>query len=379
MKLLFSITYYKPYISGLTVYAQTLIQELSQLGYDVSVICMRHLPNLATKEYQQGVCVSRAVPILAVSKGFLSLDWFVKSWHEVRKTETIIVNLPQVEGVVPAVLSKIFNKRLIAVYHAEVVLRHGALRGLVQFFLDLSTKVILYLCDRVVIYTPEYGNYSQLIRPHLHKAKAIYPPMPLPQIQKKLAAQLAIKIQRRQGEVILGFCGRLAEDKGFDWLLHAIAYLEKKGFRKFRIAFLGPLDPVGEAAYKKQIGKLIEANRSKIVFLGTLDHDQMGTFYSLIDMLIVPSILESFGIVQVEAMMMGKPVVSTKLPGSQVPILRTDMGILVPPKDPDALSEAIIEVWKNKDRYAQMRRIAQKEFSLARTIDQWTALLGRHL
>ncbi|MCI0528881.1 MAG: glycosyltransferase [Nitrospira sp.] len=90
----------------------------------------------------------------------------------------------------------------------------------------------------------------------------------------------------------------------------------------------------------------------------------MGTFYSLIDVLVLPSVnsTEAFGMVQAEAMKMGVPVVATELPGVSVPIKVTGMGEIVPIKDVHALSRAIGKVLASGKRYRRLRERALSSF-----------------
>ena len=103
MNILFSITYYRPYVSGLTLAASRWAEALTQKGHTVRILCM----------VGNGRRVICAKPLLRISKGFLSWDWVVKSWRLVQKHDVVVVNLPQFEGVIPAVFAKLFGKRLI--------------------------------------------------------------------------------------------------------------------------------------------------------------------------------------------------------------------------------------------------------------------------
>ena len=80
MKLLFSISYYSPYVSGLTLYVKRLAEELEKKDFQISVISNRYKPGLKSEEKINGVRVIRAKPILAISKGFLSLDFDMKAY-----------------------------------------------------------------------------------------------------------------------------------------------------------------------------------------------------------------------------------------------------------------------------------------------------------
>ncbi|MEH1016514.1 glycosyltransferase family 4 protein [Micromonospora sp. CPCC 206060] len=78
--------------------------------------------------------------------------------------------------------------------------------------------------------------------------------------------------------------------------------------------------------------------------LGELRGQEINDFYASIDVFALPSVAESFGIVQAEAMMCGVPSVTTDLPGGRYPVLATRFGTLVPPRDPEALHRGILEL-----------------------------------
>ena len=103
-----------------------------------------------------------------------------------------------------------------------------------------------------------------------------------------------------------------------------------------RVVFAGPYeDVVGEAAYRERLTPAIAALGDRWRFLGVLDPHAMSSFFGAIDVLVVSSInsTESFGLVQVESMLCGTPVVATNLPGVRQPVLTTGMGAIVEPAD----------------------------------------------
>jgi len=121
---------------------------------------------------------------------------------------------------------------------------------------------------------------------------------------------------------------------------------------------------------------LVEKYKDYVVFLGEVKSEDMGSFYSLIDVLVLPSInsTEAFGMVQVEAMMVGVPVVASDLPGVRVPIQKTGMGKIVPIKDSHKLAEAVVEVLVNKKKYVKDKEFITEKFSIENTINFYNIL-----
>ena len=372
MKVLFSITYYTPYVSGLTLYVKRLAEALSERSHQVSVISFQHEKKLPLEEKINKVKVVRVKPLLKISKGFVSLGWLTKCYREVRKHDAVIINLPQFEGIIPALLGKIFGKKVVAVYHCEVVLPQGFFNRIINWLLNQSNRISLALSDTVVTYTEDFANHSKILLPYLKKTKYVYPPIPLPKIDKRVQKMITDKIGKT--DYIIGVAARLAAEKGMEYLLETIPLLKDK----CKIVIAGSLDPVGETSYKQKILKLVEKYKDYIIFLGELKEEEMGAFYSLLDVLVLPSVnsTEAFGMVQVEAMMMGVPVVASDLPGVRVPIQKTGMGAVVPIKNSQKLSEAIAAVLKNKKEYLKDKNIISKEFCLIKTINFYEKLVS---
>jgi glycosyltransferase involved in cell wall biosynthesis len=111
-------------------------------------------------------------------------------------------------------------------------------------------------------------------------------------------------------------------------------------------------------------------------FVGVLAQRQMPAFFAACDVLVVPSLnsTESFGLVQVEAMLCGTPSIASDLPGVRQPPRMTGMGEVVPVGDPEALAAAILRVLRHPDDYARPRRFIEEAFSLERTVSGYEAL-----
>ncbi len=378
MKILFSLTYYTPYISGLTLYVVRLAEALVRRGHSATVLCMQHDPSLPSKETVRKVRIVRAAPIARVSKGFFSVDWLRRSWEEVKEHDVVIVNLPQAEGFIPALMGKFMGKQVVAVYHCEVLLPDSFFNQVVQSLLEISNSVTLLLADTVVTYTRDFAQHSRILAPFLGKTSYVYPPISVLTVRSTVQKRLKGKIGN--ADVVIGIAARLAAEKGIEYLLEAIPLLKLKMKNvNFKIAVAGPMEPVGEEAYNKKILSLVEKYRKHIVFLGTIKPEEMGSFYSLLNVLVLPSInsTEAFGMVQVEAMMMGVPVVATDLPGVRVPIQKTSMGILIPPQNTQVLADAIVRILQDPHKVHTDPSVVKRTFRVEETVRTYEKLFSR--
>jgi glycosyltransferase involved in cell wall biosynthesis len=176
---------------------------------------------------------------------------------------------------------------------------------------------------------------------------------------------------------VVGMAARLATEKGVEVLIGAMTRL-LEAFPRLKVLFAGQYENVmGEEAYYRRLMPLInKLGTEHWEFLGVLGQEQMPTFYSACDVLVVSSLnsTESFGLVQVEAMLCGTPSIASNLPGVRQPPRMTGMGEVTPIGDSAALAEAIIRVIQSAHEYRRPRRLIADTFSLERTVKGYESL-----
>ena len=97
----------------------------------------------------------------------------------------------------------------------------------------------------------------------------------------------------------------------------------------------------------------------------------MADFYAACDVLAMASDRECLGLVQVEAMLCGTPVVMTDIRGGRTPVKQTGMGKLAPPGDWHAIGDAIVEVLRHRDRYLRPAAEIARRYDLEASIDAY--------
>jgi rhamnosyl/mannosyltransferase len=156
--------------------------------------------------------------------------------------------------------------------------------------------------------------------------------------RRTAATDAAISALRaRFGKKIVLFVGRLIYYKGVSYLIDAMARLADKE-AKLLVVGEGPLkDELQTLAIERGVAE-------QVMFLGKAGDSDLLSYFHACDLFVLPSVAntEAFGIVQLEAMACGKPVISTNLP-TGVPFvnLHNRTGIIVPPEDPVALAGAM--------------------------------------
>ncbi len=133
---------------------------------------------------------------------------------------------------------------------------------------------------------------------------------------------------------------------------------------------------LGEDAYRQRLRPLLEREGARWSFLGVLDPYEMSLFFSALDVLVVPSLnsTESFGLVQVEAMLRGTPSIASDLPGVRQPVRMTGMGEVSPVGDSAALAESLVRILSNRASYVRPVSEIEALFSSVRTAGQYERL-----
>ncbi|MEM2604119.1 MAG: glycosyltransferase, partial [Candidatus Korarchaeum sp.] len=138
------------------------------------------------------------------------------------------------------------------------------------------------------------------------------------------------------GSKVIFSLGALVPRKGFQYLIRAMPNVLREHHDV--LCFIGGIGPYGKEL-RRIVRKL--GLESKVKLLGFIPEDELSLWMNSCDVFVLPSLSESFGVVQIEAMACGKPVVATKNGGSEEIIVSEDYGLLCEPGDPDGLAERI--------------------------------------
>jgi len=154
----------------------------------------------------------------------------------------------------------------------------------------------------------------------------------------------------KDGKINILFVGRFEKRKGFDYLLKAYK-LVKQEVPDCRLIAVGPGVRLRNK-YEKQISK---NGLKDVVFTGYVTYSDLPRYYTTADIVCFPATgRESFGIVLLEAMAVGKPIVASAIEGYAS--VRSDGGdgIAVPPRDSEKLAEAILKLGTDEQLRQQM-------------------------
>jgi len=155
-----------------------------------------------------------------------------------------------------------------------------------------------------------------------------------------------------ENEKMILFVGRIEPLKGVDTLIKAIAQLQQADVLSkcpHYLYIIGGDPDTDQNEMNAEMQRLqnlrIELDvRDLVIFLGKRDQDILQYYYSAAEMLVMPSHYESFGMVALESMACGTPVIATQVGGLQHLVQDRETGYIIPNDDPDALEEKITQL-----------------------------------
>jgi glycosyltransferase involved in cell wall biosynthesis len=373
VKVLVTLTYYHPHWTGLTVIARHLAEGLAARGHTVTVLASQHQGDLPRHEEIGGVQVVRIPTVGRLSRTMVMPSFPVALARLAARNDLVHLHTPMPEAVLVAAQARLLGRPAVVTHQGDVVMPAGAVNRVIQRAMDTSIRSSMRLADRVVVHAADYARHSEFLAPVAHRIEGIYPPVILPP-PNPAAAHAWRQRLGLPGKPLVGFAGRFVEEKGFDFLLQAVPLVRAR-VPDAHFVFAGDT----EVAYERFFDRcrvLIEEHEGSLTRLGLLlDPQQMADFYAMCDVFVLPSRSDSFAMVQVEAGLSGTPLVATDIPGAREVVRATGAGRLVPPRDPAALAEGIVEVLRDPGGYRPTPGAVRAVFDPDRSISRYEELM----
>jgi rhamnosyl/mannosyltransferase len=269
-------------------------------------------------------------------------------------------------------------KRVIT-WHSDIV-RQKRLLKLYRPFLNR----IINGADAILTATPSHLGASEQLKIHRHPEKLYVVPFGMDYRRFDEAALqtgqiAALRARLSKGAPLVFAVGRHVYYKGFEYLIKAMAAIPNA------VLVLGGEGPL--TAELKGLSRSLNLAR-RVRFAGRIPDSDLPLYYHACDAFCLPSIYpaEAFGLVQLEAMACGKPVVCCELNNGVTYVNRHgETGLVVPPRDPRALAVAVNTLIKEPVLRRQLgengQRRAHREFSVdamvAKTLDVYEKVLGQ--
>lgn len=296
------------------------------------------------------------------SSTYLSLD-FVKQLRKIKDNYDIIhIHHPDPMACLALFLSG-FNGKVVCHWHSDIVKQ----KTLLKLYGPLQTWM-LKRAAKILTTSPNYRDYSPFLKKYLDKTEVV--PIGIPPVKKETKKEIFALIEKMsKGRKIVFSLGRLIYYKGYEYLVKAAALLPDYCFI---IGGKGPL----KFALETLVTQLNLQDR--FFFVGRIEDEDLPTYYETSDLFCLPSIArsEAFGIVQVEAMAYGKPVVATDIPGSGTGWVNANgvSGLNAKTEDEKDLSEKIDHILSDTNQIYIYGKGAleryKKEFTQEKMVDK---------
>lgn len=303
------------------------LRELDKSKYSFSVCCLRAEPNDLLPEISKytkviNLKIKNKFNPLVIGK-LIKLFWNLKP-------DLIHTHLFQPRVYVSIAYLFYYRTILITQKHNSVNPRKHNIFVLFEMLSILVNRKVIAISQSVK---------NSLIKYELIPERKIYV-LPNCIDYKEFKEIVDFRKNFREKPIIIGTVGRLERQKGTKYLLMAMKIILLK-YPHTRLEIVGDGSLLEEL--KNLSSKLGISN--SVVFFGKFVN--VKPFYSRMDVFVLPSIYEGFGIVLLEAMASGVPVVATDVDGIKEVILDSHCGILVPPKNPEAIANAVIKIIEN--------------------------------
>jgi glycosyltransferase involved in cell wall biosynthesis len=365
MNILMALTYFRPHISGLTIAVERLARGLTERGHHVTVLTSRYDRRLPQREIREGVQLERVPVLCRVGKGVIMPAFGLTATRLIRQCDALSIHLPQLDSAGLALRGRAWRKPTIVTHHCQLSLPAGALHRIAEPVLTAVHHLACHAAHAVVTHTDDYAMHTPFLRPFAAKLHIIPPAVCMATAAPEAVVAFRRRHQLDEHDLVIGMCGRLAAEKGVEVLAGALRRVLQAQPRA-RVLYAGEhLNVFGEEGYSRRLATLLGPFGDRWRFLGVLPEDELPVFFSALSLLVMPSLnsTEAFGMVQVEAMLCGVPVVASDLPGVRQPILSSGMGRLVPPGDDRALAEAILDVAARRPQLVKAKPNLAEEFN----------------
>jgi D-inositol-3-phosphate glycosyltransferase len=348
---------------GMNVYVREVTRQLGEMGVHVDVFTRsqdEHVPHvLHDLGYGNRIVHVRAGPEIPIPKSELStyLPQFVQGIHEFTYNKDLKYDLIHshywMSGVAAIDLKSTWHIPIVHMFHTLGLMKNRVaqyseeIEG--EYRLE-GERQVLQTADKIVVATPaELAQLQWLYQADVRKIIIIPPGVdigrfyPIPPDEAKENIGVA-----PCGRMIL-FVGRIEPLKGLDVLIEAIAIMSQKGVMKensFCLAVIGGEPDVSSDQMSAEMAR-IQALREQygleefVVFLGKRSQDSLPYYYSAAEAVVIPSQYESFGMVALEAMACGTPVVASQIGGLAYLVQDGKTGFTVPVDEPEALADRL--------------------------------------
>jgi glycosyltransferase involved in cell wall biosynthesis len=387
---------------GQNVYVRKVGEALSRLGWQVDMFTRKSSPDDETIVHHTPHC--RTIRLKAGPEQFIPrerlfehMPAFVESFLQFQAKDggnyPLIHTNYWMSGWAGLQLKQVSNVQLVHTYHSLGVLRYqnSAKPPIAQLRLAVERN-LLEQGDCIVATSPqELEQLRTLVSPR-GNIEVIPCGTDLETFHVIPQAEAREKLGFRPDEKVVLYVGRFDPRKGIETLVRAFAQLNaipeaRTQSSMLRLVMVGGCQP-GQLDHEER-ARIVQLVRelgiaAQTTFTGQVGHDRLPWYYTAADVCVIPSVYEPFGLVAIEAMACGTPVVASDVGGLKFTVVPGETGLLVAPNDVQGFTIAMHQVlsmpeWSDQVKEQEATTWVQEHFSWAGVAAQLSDLYRRQL
>jgi len=384
---------------GMNVYVRDLTRQLGKMGIHVDVFTRsqdEHVPHvLHDLGYGNRVVHVPAGPEKPLPKKEL-LDYLpifvegIQQFAEVKNEAYDLIHSHYwLSGLAALEIKSLWRKPVLHMFHTLGLMRQRVARVPGEADGDYRIEgenAVLKGADGIIAATlAELAQLQWLYQADSQKITIIPPGVDLSHFYPIPSEEAKEFIGVPPCECMLLYVGRIEPLKGIDTLIHAIAHLKSQGI-KVCLAVIGGESDQTETNKSEEMIRLQSIRENAgiselVTFLGTRSQDTLPYYYSAAEAVVVPSYYESFGMVALEAMACGTPVVASQVGGLAFLVQDGITGFTVPVDEPLALADRLRILTTNPELQHKMGREAAefaRNYSWEKIADQIVNIYSKY-
>jgi glycosyltransferase involved in cell wall biosynthesis len=348
---------------GQNIYVAHVARALASQGHHVDVLTRRDAASLPSAvDMRPGV---RVVHIDAGPPRFVPKEHLLQHMPAfIRSAQRMFENsVPYdvvhanffMSGLVALRLKETLGVPIVMTFHALGLVRRehqGNADGFAPERIHIEQRIVRE-ADRIIAECPQ--DKVDLMR--LYDARASSISMVPCGVDLEVFAPSPRSVARRRlgvraDEFVVLQLGRLVPRKGVDNVIRAVAAMDRT--IPVRLLIVGGESAVPDETATPEIGRLRRIAREcgvedRVTFVGHRQRDELATCYAACDVFVTTPWYEPFGITPLEAMACGRPVIGSAVGGIRYSVVHEVTGFHVPPHDPPALAERLVQLYANPD------------------------------
>ena len=379
MKILQITPFFFPSIAGIENYVYNLSDHLSNKGHNITILTVN------TEKVQKEEIISKNVSVYRCSlnfryhKGLVSIE-FIKRILSANDYDMYHVHIPFPLGLeIAVVASKFHNIPLVVTHHGEYTKGNVLYSLISSTYSKICRTISLKYADWIVFLTQSYSESLKLNKKIRKKIKIIKSGV---DTQRFSTTNDGATLRKKYGftdrDKVVLFVGSLSlynRYKGVDYLIKALSGI-RSADGNIKLVIVGRGELVSEL---KELAKQLKLE-NEVIFATSVSDEELPYYYAMCDVFVLPSISgpESFGIVLLEAMASGKPVIASNLPGVKDVVKEGITGYLVEPKNVEQLGQRILKIMEDVEHGKKLgensRKVIIEEYQWTNIVEEFEEL-----